>query len=63
MSQFLITQSLVKKHLLNRAKVLRPHHAFTRVSDETIIHLDNQFRLIMDSFIKSHPAKGQTLKP
>lgn len=59
----LITRSTLKRHLLERAKVLRPHHPFTRVSEETMVHLENQLRLLADNFIKHHPACGTTLKP
>jgi hypothetical protein len=59
----LITRSTLKRYLLERSKSLRPYHPFTRVSEEALVHLENQLRLMADSFIKTHPAKGTTLKP
>jgi len=59
----LLNRAALKRHLLERAKALRPYHPFTRVSEDTLIHLENQLRIVADSFIKSHPACGTTLKP
>jgi hypothetical protein len=58
----LIAKSLVKRYLLERAKVLRPHHPFTRVSAEALDSLESRLRNICDDSIRSHPAVGQTLK-
>ena len=58
----LIAKSLVKKYLLDRAKTLRPHHPFTRVSAETLDILEARLRNICDDAIRSHPAVGQTIK-
>jgi hypothetical protein len=58
-----INRAAFKRHMLARAKELRPSHPFTRVSEETIDQFERQIRLAIDSFIRSHPAKGTTLKP
>jgi hypothetical protein len=58
----LITRSLVKKYLLERAKALRPYHPFTQVSGETFDALEARFRNICDDAIRSHPAVGKTIK-
>ncbi len=58
----LITRSLVKKYLLERAKMLRPHHPFTQVSAEALDTLESRLRNICDDAIRSHPAVGKTIK-
>ena len=58
----LINKAAVKKYLLDRAKVLRPHHPFTRVSAESLESIDLAIRNLCDSQIRQHPAVGQTLK-
>jgi hypothetical protein len=58
----LIARSLVKKYLLDRAKSLRPHHPFTRVSADSLNTLESRLRNLCDDAIRSHPAVGQTLK-
>lgn len=63
MSKNLITRSTLKRYLLDRAKTLRPHHPFTRVSEETFVYLESALMQAADKFVRSHPAKGTTLKP
>jgi hypothetical protein len=58
----LITRATVKKYLLDRAKALRPHHPFTRVSAEALDTIEARVRNICDEAIRSHPAVGQTIK-
>ena len=59
---FLINKAAVKKHLLERAKQLRPGHPFTRVSAETLDEIDSFVRSFCDSEIRRQPAVGTTIK-
>jgi hypothetical protein len=59
----LINRAAMKRYLLDRAKILRPHHVFNRISEEALEHFENQLRNQADQLIRRHPAKGTTIKP
>ena len=59
----LINRAALKRFLLDRAKIQRPHHNFTRVNEEALEHFENQLRIQADQLICHHPAKGITIKP
>jgi hypothetical protein len=52
-----------KRYLLDRAKILRPHHEFKRISEETLEHFPNQLSHPADQLLHRHPAKGTTIRP
>jgi len=58
----LINRAALKRHLLNRAKVLRPNHPFSRVSEEAIQRLESSLRLNADDLVRRHPSLGKTIK-
>ena len=58
----LINRAALKRYLLDRAKILRPHHEFNRISEEALEHFENQLRNHADQLIRRHPAKGTTIK-
>jgi hypothetical protein len=59
----LLNRAAIKRYLLDRAKVIRPHHRLSRVSEETLEHLENNLRNQASELIRRHPAKGSTIKP
>lgn len=58
----LICASKCKKYALESAKTNRPANKFTRCSQEFLVDLENQLRMLIDSKIKAHPSIGKTLK-
>ena len=58
----LINKSALRRHILLRAKSLRTHR-FTRVSEEALVLMELSLRRQADELIRSHPAKGMTIKP
>ena len=59
----LLNRAAIKRYLLDRAKVIRPHHRLSRVSEEALEHLENNLRNQASELIRRHPAKGSTIKP
>jgi len=59
----LLNRAALKRFLLDRAKVIRPHHRLSRVSEEALEHLENNLRNQASELIRRHPAKGSTIKP
>jgi len=59
----LINRAALKRFLLDRSKVLRPHHSFTRVSEEALERFENSLRNQAVELLRRHPAKGTTIKP
>ena len=59
----LLNRAALKRFLLDRAKVIRPHHRLSRVSEEALEHLENSLRNQASELIRRHPAKGSTIKP
>ena len=59
----LINRASLKRFLLDRAKILRPYHCFTRVSEEALEHFENSLRKQAVELLRRHPAKGTTIKP
>jgi len=59
----LLNRAALKRFLLDRAKVIRPHHRLSRVSEEALKHLENSLRNQASELIRRHPAKGSTIKP
>ena len=59
----LLNRAALKRFLLDRAKVIRPHHRLSRVSEEALEHLENSLRNQATELIRRHPAKGSTIKP
>jgi hypothetical protein len=59
----LINRAALKRYLLDRAKVMRPHHRLSRVSEEALEHLENSLRNQGAEMIRRHPAKGATIRP
>jgi len=37
----LINRAALKRYLLDRAKILRPHHEFNRISEEALEHFED----------------------
>jgi hypothetical protein len=58
----LINKSALRRHILLRAQSLRTHR-FTRVSEEALVLMELSLRRLADQLIRSHPAKGTTIKP
>jgi hypothetical protein len=58
----IINKSALRRHILLRAQSLRTHK-FTRVSHEALATLEMNLRRQADELIRSHPAKGSTIKP
>jgi hypothetical protein len=42
---------------------MRPHHQFTRVSEEALEYFENSLRNQAVELLRRHPAKGTTIKP
>jgi len=59
----LLNRAAIKRYLLDRARVIRPHHRLSRVSEEVLEHLENSLRNQASELIRRHPAKGSTIKP
>jgi hypothetical protein len=59
----LLNRAALKRFLLDRAKVIRPHHRLSRVSEEAMEWLENNLRNQASELIRRHPAKGSTIKP
>ena len=59
----LLNRAAIKRYLLDRAKVIRPHHRLSRVSEEAMEWLENNLRNQASELIRRHPAKGSTIKP
>ena len=59
----LLNRAALKRFLLDRAKILRPHHSFTRISEEAMEHFENSLRNQAVELLRRHPAKGTTIKP
>ena len=59
----LVNRAALKRYLLDRARVIRPHHRLSRVSEETLEWLENNLRNQASELIRRHPAKGITIRP
>jgi len=59
----LLNRAALKRYLLDRARVIRPHHRLSRVSEEALEWLENNLRNQASELIRRHPAKGSTIKP
>jgi hypothetical protein len=59
----LVNRAALKRFLLDRARVLRPHHRLSRVSEEALEWLENGLRNQASEMIRRHPAKGSTVRP
>ena len=59
----LVNRAALKRYLLDRAKVMRPHHRLSRVSEEALENLENMLRNQGAEMIRRHPAKGATIRP
>ena len=59
----LLNRAALKRYLLDRARVIRPHHRLSRVSEEVLEHLENSLRNQASELIRRHPAKGSTIRP
>jgi hypothetical protein len=59
----LTNRAALKRYLLDRARVIRPHHRLSRVSEETLEWLENNLRNQASELIRRHPAKGSTIRP
>ena len=59
----LLNRAALKRYLLDRARVIRPHHRLSRVSEETLEWLENNLRNQASELIRRHPAKGATIRP
>ena len=59
----LVNRAALKRFLLDRARVLRPHHRLSRVSEEALEWLENGLRNQASELIRRHPAKGSTVRP
>jgi hypothetical protein len=59
----LLNRSALKRYLLDRARVIRPHHRLSRVSEETLEWMENNLRNQSSELIRRHPAKGSTIRP
>jgi len=59
----LLNRAALKRYLLDRARVIRPHHRLSRVSEETMEWLENNLRNQASELIRRHPAKGSTIRP
>ena len=59
----LLNRAALKRYLLYRARVIRPHHRLSRVSEETLEWLENNLRNQASELIRRHPAKGSTIRP
>jgi len=59
----LVNRTALKRFLLDRAKVIRPHHRLSRVSEEALEWLENNLRNQASELVRRHPAKGSTIKP
>ena len=58
----LLNRAAMKRHLLNRAKALRPSHPFSRVSEEAIQRLESSLRFNADDLVSRHPSLKKTIK-
>ena len=58
-----VNRAALKRFLLDRARVLRPHHRLSRVSEEALEWLENGLRNQASEMIRRHPAKGSTVRP
>jgi hypothetical protein len=59
----LVNRAALKRYLLDRAQVIRPHHRLSRVSEEALEWLETSLRNQASELIRRHPAKGSTIKP
>jgi hypothetical protein len=59
----LLNRAALKRYLLDRARVIRPHHRLSRVSEEALEWLENNLRNQASELIRRHPAKGSTIRP
>ena len=59
----LLNRAALKRYLLDRARVIRPDHRLSRVSEETLEWLENNLRNQASELIRRHPAKGSTIRP
>ena len=59
----LVNRAALKRYLLDRARVIRPHHRLSRVSEEALEWLENGLRNQASELIRRHPAKGSTVRP
>ena len=59
----LVNRVALKRYLLDRAQVIRPHHRLSRVSEEALEWLETSLRNQASELIRRHPAKGSTIKP
>ena len=59
----LLNRAALKRYLLDRARVIRPHHRLSRVSEETLGWLENNLRNQASELIRRNPAKGATIRP
>ena len=59
----LVNQSAMKRHLLDRAQMLRPALGMKRVSDEAVQSLESRLRNLADDMIRRQPCMGRTIKP
>lgn len=57
----LLNQAAVKELLLEAAAQHRPFHKFTRVSKETLIHLNEIVRAAAVDHVKRLPSAGKTI--
>ena len=58
-----VNRAALKRFLLDRARVLRPHHRLSRVSEEALEWLENGLRNQASEMIRRHPAKGSPVRP
>ena len=59
----LLNRAALKRYLLDRARVIRPHHRLSRVSEEALEWLENNLRNQASELIRRHPANGSTIRP
>lgn len=57
----LLNQKAVKALLLDTARAERPFHKFTRVSEKTMIYLNEVLRQSAVRYVKGLPSKGKTI--
>lgn len=57
----LLNRKAVKDLLLATARTVRPFHKFTRVSQDTLIMLNEAVRQAAVSHVKRLPSKGKTI--
>lgn len=56
-----LNRSACRAFLLETAKHLRPFHPFRRVSEQTLVALNESVRMAMVNHVKRMPSKGKTL--